>query len=346
MINYEIDSLSIPLVDFSKNSDKTYKYLFNNSIHIEMAYKDVLSEFYSKVMENNPECMGDYNILPEYGEASKNYRFRFMIFKVEDDYVLVLYKIVDPRTASIKNYFTVSYPPISLNGKSTDEVVNVLKQYPDIKYIVSFSTEDDFTNNNYYNMIENFREMDKSGWRSKRGVNRLRDIIRFDTRSEDIPMIEEYVTDVTREWNKLKGKTASVRSDLNLIKMARKTDSVRVYSFWYKDKIVGFSIGIDIIGKYLGLITTKTVSVGDDEYLANYLGEDDMDLVRYMRKHIGSYVQYAMHKEILQEMGYKAVYYYGDTRSKTLRIFKMDYFKNRIFYKRVPTREGEVDVND
>ena len=346
MIEYQIDSLSISLDAFVSNSDKSYKYLFDNSIHIQLDVKDVLEAFYKKAMWDYPEKMGDYNICPEYGEASRNYRFRFIVLKTDDDYVLVTFKIVDPRTVTIKNYFTVSYPPISYNGKSTEKVYDALKMYPDIKSIVGFSTEDDFSNNNYYNMLKDFKEMDKSSWRSKRGVNRLRDLIEFDVESENIPNIEWHIEKLTNEWNKIKGKTSSVKSDLNLVGLARRGDSVKVFSFWYKGVMVGFSIGIVIIDKYIGLITTKTVSIGDDAYLAEYLGESDMDLVKYMRKHIGSYVQYALHKYCLADNNFEAVYYYGDTRSKTLRIFKKDYFKNIIYYKRVPVRDGEVLSDD
>jgi hypothetical protein len=314
------------------------------SIHIDMKVKDVLEAFFYKVMQS-PDKMGDYNICPEYGESSGNYRFRFVIIKVDGDYVLATFKILDPRTSKIPNYFIISYPLISYNGNSDNEVkvLEAFKLYSScVKAVISFSNEGDFYNNNFYNMLKDFKEMDKSAWRSKKGINKLSKLIDFKTGSEDIVGFEEAMVSLSTEWARIKKKKFSHKSDVNLIHMARKSDNIKVFSFWYKGILVGFSIGVIMLEKYICLVTTKTISIGDYEYLSKYLGEEDESIVKSMNKHLGSYVQYEIHKWCLAENGLEAVYYYGDVRSKSLREFKTDYYKNIIYYQRVPLIEGEV----
>lgn len=329
-----IDSLSIDIQELQNNPDKSYHFLLDNSLHIEYQYKDVLEAFYRKVMLD-PFRMGDYNICPEYGDVTKNYRFRFMIVKDREEYILLIFKVVDPRTASIANYFTLGYEPISLDGGSALPTLRVLQQYESIKSVVVISEEKGSFNNNYFNMLKDFKEMDKSTWRSKNGVNKLAKIIGFSC-DENLSGIYDGVETITAVWNKVKHEKVPVKYDTRLLDMAMRGDNIKVFTFWYNGIMVAFSLGIEMLNKFISLETTRTINIAGDEFLTKYLHESDPSVVKLIRKHLGAFVQYSMSKYCLEHGRYEAVYYYGDGGDKGLREFKRVFYKNIIFYTRVP----------
>jgi uncharacterized membrane protein len=283
----------------------------------------------------DPFKMGDYNICPEYGEVTKNYRFRFMIVKDNQEYILLIFKVVDPRTASIANYFTLGYEPISLEGGSIIYTMKVLQQYESIKSVVVISEEKGSFNNNYFNMLKDFQEMDKSTWRSKNGVNKLSKLITFSC-DESLPGIQEGVEIITQVWNQVKHEKVPVKYDTRLLDMAMKGDNIKVFTFWYKDVMVAFSLGIIMLDKFISLETTRTINIAGQEFLSEYLNESDQDIVKLITKRLGAFVQYTMSKYCLRDNPYEAVYYYGDGGDKGLREFKRVFYKNIIYYTRVP----------
>lgn len=331
---YTIDSMSVDIKTLENNPDKSYRFLLDNSFHIEYQYKDVLEAFYRQAMMD-PFKMGDYNICPEYGDVTKNYRFRFMIVRDGEEHILLIFKVVDPRTASIPNYFTLGYEPISLEGGSVLPTMKALQSYESIKSVVVISEEKGSFNNNYFNMLKDFKEMDKSTWRSKNGVNKLSKLITFSC-DDSLPGIYEGVETITAIWNKVKHEKVPVKYDTRLLDMAMKGDNIKVFTFWYKDIMVAFSLGIIMLDKFISLETTRTVNIAGDEFLTEYLRESDPEIVKLIRKRLGAFVQYTMSKHCLQDNSYEAVYYYGDGNEKGLREFKRVFYKNIIFYTRVP----------
>ncbi len=338
MIEYQIDSMSTPLDEFISNEDKSYKYIFDMSTHIDMDSVDILKEFFKRVM-TSPDKMCISSVDCAYGEASRNYRFRYMIFKTEDDYVLVPLKVIDPRSAEIKNYYTISYPPISLNNKSIRKVIDALKLYPSIKTIEVFCSEDENTRNNYYNLPRDFSNMDRAKWKSKRGINKLNKIITVDYHSELYPDIFEKHKSIFDIWCSFRGKKPTIRTDKGMIELARKDENACVITFWYKDKLLGITVGIPIFDDYITIYTQKSLGVCDIEFLKEYLEEDDDSIVEDIRKYLGSYVQYCINKYCFIDKGVKAVYYTGDQGDSNLRNFKKIYYKNAVYFKRIPLDE-------
>jgi hypothetical protein len=197
MNEYLIDSMSIALERLSNNENKSYRWLFENSTHIDMKVYDILNDFFVR-NEVAPDNMCLCNLDCVYGEASRNYRFRFIIVGVNDDYVLVPFKIVDPRSAKIENYFTISYHPLSYNKntESIKEVLKVLSSYECIHSIDIPSDEKGSIRNNYYNLPENYRDICRSKWKSKHGINKLSNIIDVDYHSESLIDIEDKLRDM------------------------------------------------------------------------------------------------------------------------------------------------------
>ena len=339
MIDYQIDSLSISLDAFINNPDKSYKYLFDNSIHIDMESVDIFNAFFSRIITPDKMCISSVDCV--YGEASRNYRFRYIILKVGEDYVLVPFKIVDPRTSTIKNYFSISYPPISYNMDmgSIKAAVRALKMYPDIKSIEVFCDEKENNRNNYYNTLDDFKEMDRAKWKSKRGINKLNKIITVNYHSELLPDIQERLLSMFDMWCTFKGKKISNKTDIGMLNLAMKLENSCVITFWYKDKFLGITIGLPIFKDYITIYTQKSLGISNEEFLRDYLEENDTEIVSDIRKYLGSFVQYHINRYCLEKKRFKALYYTGDQGDANLRNFKKIYYKNAVYFKRIPIED-------
>jgi hypothetical protein len=106
-------------------------------------------------------------------------------------------------------------------------------------------------------------------------------------------------------------------------------------TFTYKGKLLGITIGTPIYDNYVVVYTQKSLGVAPIEFLIEYLGEDSEN-VRDIQKYLGSYVQYVIHQVCFDVYHYKALFYTGDQGDKRLRDFKRKYYKNVIYYKRIP----------
>lgn len=342
----EIYQISIPITDIEDNTDKSYRWLLDNTQRINLENRDILEEFYHKGI-SKPELMYDYNCSCIWGEASGNYRFRFIIVSIGDDYVLVPFKVVDPMGKKNKNYFTISYPPISYDecDNSVSEVLNAFKSYEDIKYVVEFSSESgDYFSDNYYNFKEDFDSINKSSWRSKNGINKLSNIISISTNDEYLPGIEDEIKELIGYWNKAKGDKITGKPDIGLIRIARKNENVIPITFRYNGKLVAYTICSVGVGKYLFCDVTKSLSICSKDFLKSYLNADDAT-IKLIDKHLGHFVNFISNKYAFDN-NYEALYYYGSGTSqvngkmtitdKGLHEFKNSYFKHKIYYRRVP----------
>lgn len=334
-MNYLIDELSISLED--KSNDFSFKWLFDNTLRISMEYWSVIEDLYDRYIDL-PEKMYRYVLSPEWGEASKNFRMRFLIVKIESDYTFVPFKIVDP--IGHDRYFSISMEPISYGGidENVKKVLEYLSKFDCIKYIAIPELEQkDEVDNNYYNLREDFSKMNKSNWRSKRGVNKLMKLVEFDNHAELLPGIEDRIKELNAVWDNIKKSKdknfkLSKSTDFNLAKIAKKSESVYIYGFFYKGNLIGYSIASIIIGKYISLLATKQIT-GSYEHLSDFVGEDTEEL-KVIHKHLSSYMQYMIQRDILKDSDYIAVYNYGDTKVRGLKDFKNDYYSRRFSYNR------------
>ena len=320
-----------------ESSDKSFKWLYDNSQRVGMLFRDSIEEFYQNYIDS-PDKMYRYVINPEWAEASKNMRMRFTVLEIDSDYVLIPLKMIDP--IGHDRYFSLSMEPISYNRISDNEVkaVNIMKQFDCVKYIAVPELEvGDEVDNNYYNLPEDFKEMDRSKWRSKRGVNKLMQIVDFNPHAELIPGIEEQVLTVNGIWDDIKMSKdkklkLSKKTDQALAKLSLNNQSLYIYSFSYHEKMIGYSIAVIILDKYIALLSTKQIT-NNYQALVDYIGEDTEEL-QMIHRHLSSYMQYMIHKDAFQERGFHGVYNYGDTKIKGLKDFKLDYYAHRFSYNR------------
>ena len=171
---FKLQGISIKLVEL-KNSDKSFKYLLDSTTMLGIEYIDIFNMFFKDI-----SCREMHTFMQDciYAEAARNYRFRFMVVDTEVGYVIVCFKVVDVRGTE-PNYFTISIPLKGIMGGNVSDVLKVLCEFECIKYVnVLCDRDDKYHINNYYNTIEDFEsKMNKSKWKSKKGINKLSKII-------------------------------------------------------------------------------------------------------------------------------------------------------------------------
>lgn len=334
-----IDSVSILQSDLLSMSDKSYKAIYPLTHHIDMESKEILSPFYQASMKA-PGEMGDYNISPEYTTVLSNYRYRYLIVKNRDTYVLFTLKVVDPP--SVQRYFVLTYMPMSLSGVKTS-YLEVVKMIPCIK-MAEIITEPPYTRNTYYNILTEFQVMDKSKWRSSHGINKLNKMLRVCTCAEKEPFVEQEYDQIFEVWCEQSGKIVKgdadwryyIKSDHKALKIASASETGFVMSFWYQDILVGMTIGIPyLLDDCIIIPTQRSIGVGSVEFIQSYLGVDE-SVAQDIKKYIGSFVQYHIHKLCFEDRKTRVLFYGGDMDDKNMKYFKELYYKNSINYRRVP----------
>lgn len=314
-------------------------------------YGNILDEFINK------SSISDIGILHEYldwvyCECRSNYRFRFMIVKVPCkeymEYVLVPFKVIDPRTSKIENYFTISYEPIPYFysdkiSNAVSRVLKVLESYHSVKSISIIVDKVEGTAGymrcNYYNLESQWKEMQRGKWRSSHGINTLSKILDvcYDDCSEKT--VEE--CDILyKKWCDSRKNKLDIGSYgtymLKTLKMACRDSKVNIITFRYKGILLGFSIGNVVGNKFYFCNECKSIVFDIDDISE---GVPEKDIIN-IQKYLGSFMQYHLHKYAFDVRGVTVLSYYGVLDSnKDLKIFKEKYYKNVCYYERVPLND-------
>ena len=334
---YEIDSLSLE-ESFIQDRYKSFTDILNNTYKLETKYKDIINEFY-KVRLTSPEKVTYVDTHPEYMESSGNYRYRFFIIKVENDYVFTNFKVVDPHGQ--ERYFHI-YNPISLHGniKNEERVLRELSEIPCIRKVVEVNTKGDFTEwcNNYYNTKETCSFMFKSKWKSKHCIKKLDEFVstEFIKYSDDV-FLEEIMR-AFDGWLSFKSFKEERRQVKKLVQMFNRNPDVQMCVMRVNNKIVAFNIMFVYLNKYAIVHIAKYLSVADEKYIQENFNVSS-DVAKLLKYNLSAYFQYKTHEEYLYNTNHEAFYYEGDTHKIWLRSYKRMFYRKNLFYKKVPIHE-------
>lgn len=330
----ELEMASVGIEELKASADGSYKPLFRMSRMIGSSCSNLMQELYdfNAVGRNFPR----YLLAPEWNECCRQFRSRFLAVAVKDDFVAVPLKLNQiPRQPW---HYSISFPPVSAAG-NLESVVLALQALSGhcVRYVAV--GEDGMKNsvdNNYYNTAEDFRSwMDKSRWRSKNGIGKLSGLIEF--RNEWYGGIEDDIAKCGGEWNRQREnrglKPHPIRCD---IEYARRRMSPFCYSFFCRGRMVGYMLPA-VFKRCASILATKAVSL-DESFCRSGLGLGHQE-AHLVLKHLGRYMQYEMHRDLLAERHLDAVYYYGDVGDPLLREFKETVYRNRIWYNRYSIEE-------
>ena len=330
----ELEMASVSIEELKSSEDKSYKSLFDKSRMIDSSSKNLLTSIYdfNAVGKDFPR----YLLNAEWNECCAQFRSRCIVVSVDDDFVFVPLKL--NQNSSMPWWYDISFKPVSVLDRKDSilQTLNVLSEHSVKNVIIGEDSEKAVVDNNYYNTAEDFHSwMDKCKWRSKHGINKLSKIVEF--RTEWYDGIESDVKECGEIWNRHRKKIGrsegSIRGD---VKCIQNRMSSLCYTFFCNGKIAGYMIPF-VFGRCAAIEASKSIS-SDIEFCRERFGIDDIE-AKLLSANLGRYMQYEMHKDLLQNRKLNAVYYYGDVRSASLREFKKLMFKHKIWYNKYPIKD-------
>lgn len=355
LLKTQLDEISVPL-DSLKENDDCIKFVNNFSCLLELNYFFLIKNFYLNLLVDYNSFM--YNTFdPVFTNRIFNKsRYRFIIFKVDDDYVFVVLNVVVPLFAKKGDRDKKSFEilkPISLNKckESEIKVLEVLNKFPEFKGV--FVSEDKpnkkyYRKNNFYNTREDFyRKFDKSSYKSKNLINRLKGMIDVVTNAENDFSSEYYIKKVMDYWIDEKVKIVGKKNllyhliDLKVFLDSVKFDGLRVNLFMFKGIPLAYSIVENCYGKFSGGLFQRAITVskdGTNNYLKNNIQDIDDRDIHYIYHGLSRFVTFTTQK-IEFDGGQDVFYHYSDGSLKGLSNYKNQNFCNTLYYNRYPVSE-------
>lgn len=335
----EAESISVSIHDLHKGL--SYKEFFSMTVFNNLKYADMVHE-YLDMFQVSPERVVSYESIPEFGDSSGNFRFRFLIVKTDDnDLVFCLFKVVDMgRVRGQESYFRV-WEPISAKGSAENvkSVLNALAEIDCVKYLIEFDgSAEDYDVNNYYNTRESVKQIFKSSWRSKHGINKLDKILTFrvfrSPEEAEANNLFQQVNFLNQLWERLKNLKSDNKSNIHMLDMLRGRE-VEFCGTYYRNTLIAFSFCVAIGDKYVAILSSKYLSVASPSQIMNvcHCFEDEAE---FIHKKLGYYGVYKVLEYLLRAENFEAAYYYGDMKIKKMRDFKRSVFKKVLYYKFVP----------
>jgi hypothetical protein len=233
--------------------------------------------------------------------------------------------------------------PMTLSGINLS-YLNLVKEIPCIK-MAEIITEPPYTRNTYYNTIQDFQSMQKSKWRSSHGINKLSKIIQVNTLDELLPSTQDEYDSIFEIWCQQSGKIIKgdsdwryyIKSDHNTLRIA--SNSGFILSFYYQEILIGMTMAIPyLLDDCIIIPTQRSIGVASPQFIQDYLHVDESTALD-VKKYLGSFVQYHIHKACFEQYNRRLLFYGGDMDDKNMRYFKELYYKHSINYRRVPISE-------
>lgn len=332
-----LDTYAVTLDSLDKT--KPFKeFMDTYTYHILMQHKPIWNKFYQGFLRS--DNMPYVDTYPEYSESSNNYRYRFMIIKIDNDYVFVQIKIVDLMNGT--RYFHI-YHPVSLQHNFTHELLTLkgLSEIEHFRQVVMITSEpqDDYWCNNYYNTPESASFMFRSKYTSKHCIKRLDallDTTFIDKCNSDL--ISE-VEDFNNLWGTLRSNLRlNVKSDRKLMESMNDYKDIQMMICRFNGKLLAFHIYLSYLDKYIIVHTAENLSIGGLDYIKEYFecSDEEAKMIMY---NLSNYIQYKSQYEYLINRKYEVYSYEGDTHVSKLKNYKPMFFKNLIYYVKVPIQD-------
>lgn len=339
----EAESVSVSIHDL--HNGLSYKEFFGMTVFNNLRYSDMVHE-YLNIFQTSPERVVSYESMPEFGDSSGNFRFRFLIVRTDDnDLVFCLFKVVDMgRVRGQESYFRV-WEPISAKGLKRNEemTLQALAGIDCVKYLVTFGgSAEDYDVNNYYNTRESVKQIFRSSWRSKHGINKLDKFLTFKVfySPEEIEAssLFQQVSFLNQLWERLKKLKSDNKSDLNMLRRLEK-GKIEFCGIFYRDTLIGFSFCVNLGNGYVGIASSKGIGVASPIQIKIVCrcSEDEAVVLHNV---FGRYGAYKVLEYLLQKRDFEAVYYYGDMHVRKMINFKGSVFKKVLYYKFVQLEQA------
>ena len=333
-----IEQIKSLAISFDKFKEIFVNENLNNVVsdthHVEMKNRDVLFKFFSLYM-TTPDRVGYTHCYPEAGQSSSNYRYRFVIVSINEDYVLSYFKMADNRRG---HRYIQFYPPISLSGKRENEyfLVESLKSdgiKSDVRLFTTEKTSDKYIFNNYFNTKESSLFFFENKWKGKNQIKKFEQIHGLSVEFHNV-CDEKTFNDVIglyEIWESVKKQKSDKKYDKKLFKMMNEYDTISLMTIKINGHLIAFSAGFDFVNNFFIIQTEKHVSVCEAEFIKQYACVDD-ETASLIKKRLSAYIQYKSHEHYIKDLGKDALFYEGDVHMNNLAKYKSMFYKHCVCF--------------
>lgn len=358
--SYNLNLLAIQQQEFDDIfSDEFLRNVVKRSLHVELKYKQILNMFYSKKIKQ-PNQVGYLSCFPEAGESNRNYRYRFIILKLKDDFILCYFKYNEDRRRfrseelkKTRRPFIQFYHPISYNENIDNEfyVLNRLKSFcSDLRLFTKQDNGKKYIFNNYYNTKKTSEFLFTNKWKTKNYINKFEQIpditVEFSHNCSEKTLNQ--IIDLITKWESIKlGDDKDHKSDMlydkRLLQTMNNCSSLSLMTIKIKNHLIAYSLGFEFVNNMFITHSEKHISVFDIEFISKHT-ETDLKTAKLIKQRLSSFVQFKAHEHYISQCGYNVLFYEGDVRLKNLANYKSMFYKNCVFFYDIPLKEIDVET--
>ena len=335
MLRLENTSVDLSVLRDAENG--TIEALKHLSHRIDLNAKPVFDYFFEK---NNiaVDRMPQYYCSPYWGEATKNYKWRYMIVGVGERRFLVFLRLVGIMYN--QRHFSLSYEILSSDGKECgiDDVTKAICNLPCVKSVEKISDKNDkeCANVNYYCDKDNALLMNKNCRNKYR-----RSLSLLDCGLRVISVNNANFVDFKKKAETLydtftkKRFPFDVNSARNMLKMAiSNPNDCYVYGFYINDVLIGVQMACNDFMKNISVHFAKDITSFDVESISEYVGVDRV-IAQRIKNFFGTYEECFLKEKFLVEKEYDAIFvdgYFADNPSSMI-IHKESFYPKKVIYK-------------
>ena len=341
----KIKSLSVPITELQNVHNTAGEYANRDDAKFLKRYGNPLTDKTKDVLETfiNLSCKGyddtyNYQMVYEYVHYAGLNIFKFLIFSLNNDFVLVPLKFTNIFKHT---YYSVCYKVISLysNLDNVKTVIRELSKLPIIQYCYK-QTQTVTDNNNFYNTREDLEYFNTGAYRRKHFISKLENLIQTNFNFRDAEKTEE----LYRIWADTR-KDPSHRKGMDS-KLVMDSDNRNLFSLgmFVNGKLVCYSSYV-IKGCIAFSLTTKTLCNCSVSFLSEYLGIDEKT-AKILKRNLTKFYVIKMLEKVFRDFeNVDCLYYLGSGNDKPLMLSKMELFKHHLFYEKAPVQETPFEPN-
>ena len=307
----------IPIDELPASPDN--KWWIANARKIDSSCQG-LFELFFKTNDVPVSAMPDYTCIPIQCQILKNHRFRFVIVKDSSEVLhLCILKYVEPPQHD--KYFVLSYEVLpSVKGSPTEDVEHRLGMAGVLKESIISDSEP--YNFNFYNTKDEARAMTTSKWRSKHGINKLKE--RIEVR-DSVGELKEKLRELIEKWSEEKTGGAKKGSFNVLDEPSSNIMFHRVYL------VDGEVVGYAALTKFCGNLFVM---------VQKHVGQLGTFQDKFINDHIGDFITYDLHMLLLEDENAEALFYFGlcrfIMRSSRNSRDGLEQYKRKVFKREIP----------
>lgn len=340
VLKYMIDTINRLSVDINvfmdemRCSDDRIAYVKSHSHKISNSEYPGLCAYFNNLRY---KFKGYENFWSDFGysefidiSGSAGYKSRFIIFRCCDVNVYTFIRLQDNiglRKVHRTPYFAI-YGLCAENGDENIErhVAEILSSeyefHVELKIKTEYDNEPAF-NNNYYMISDDFKDMQRSKWRSSHGINKLSDLItvqvkRYHELTDDD---KRNIAELSKTWYSkrtiLKNLTA-VR-DIKMMEYSHQ-DTYLYILYYIGDSLVAHNI-LFMYDKFSYVCVLKTISVFGMEYLEDHF---DSETSKLLHSYLLNFVIYKCAQISFCDFSHETMYIGGHTIRNDIKVYDAD----------------------